>query len=283
MFIICCHPDATEDPALRLAAAAAGASMVTASAAAAAAALGRVAAARLGGGLSCAWCGLAGLTVRGYWEHQPLYHIYEGIIEAACPVCGSHTSNLARHLHDAHPPPGTHAEVRTGVFALVVVPRPADGKFLVVQEFAGQGFWVPGGGADAGESLTAAAAREAREEAGVEIAPRGVCCFEAHRGGAWRRAIFYAEPIGADADAPRGPGAPPPDCSLPAPRDSPKTVPDFESAGACWASSRQLAGPGLRVRSAAEMAWVQEVAAGFEPGPLEVPPEWREVFRDIAL
>lgn len=50
--------------------------MAPASAAAAARALGDVASTRLvSGGFACAWCGLQGLSARGYWEHQPLYHI----------------------------------------------------------------------------------------------------------------------------------------------------------------------------------------------------------------
>jgi ADP-ribose pyrophosphatase YjhB (NUDIX family) len=163
------------------------------------------------------------------------------------------------------------------VFALVVVRRPADGKFLLVQvgrgrgggvgvllgestqgvagareplpsphraplrsappaaalptqpqEFAGQGFWLPGGGVDAGESLTAAALRETREEGGVDASLTGLLCCESHARGAWRRVIFLGQPAGDDAVPPSGGGgggdASSSGSSLPAPHDSPKTV-----------------------------------------------------------
>ena len=212
---------------------------------------------------------------------------------------------------------------------------------------------------DPGESLTAAARREAAEEAGVAIRVVGLLCCEAHRQGAWRRVIFYAEPdegegegvgeeggghegcgeegaeerrqqqqdedeedvledgmqkgvrdsssreggqqagSGGGGDAP-GPGAARPHVdaspeggrqaparrgaaptSLPARRDSPKSVPDFESAGACWASLEQLERAPLR--SAAEARWFWEVARGCEVAPLAMPLGWAEVFSDVPL
>ncbi|GBF89791.1 hypothetical protein Rsub_02961 [Raphidocelis subcapitata] len=313
LFIVFCHPEATEDPALRIAAFAAGANMATASAAAVARALAAVAATRLGGALRCAWCGLAGLTPESYWHHQPLHHIYEPILPGSCPICGHAASNLARHLHDCHPPPGAPPpERRTGVFALVVVRRPRDGKFLVTQEFAGQGMWLPGGGVDEGESLAAAAVREAREEAGVAVRLTGVLTFEAHHGGEWRRVIFLGEPdeggdagggeaaAGGAAAAAAGGGEAAGGAgsaggggggggassggaaavSLPAPRDSPKSVPDFESAGACYASLEQLASPGVPLRSEAEVRWFWRCG---EAGPLEMPAAWARVFGEFAL
>ena len=52
--------------------------------------------------------------------------------------------------------------------------RRRDNKFLMVQEFAKQGFWLPGGGLDEGESLAACAAREGIEEAGLAVDIKGL-------------------------------------------------------------------------------------------------------------
>lgn len=227
----------------------------------------------------------------------------------------SRTANIARHLHDHHDPTGAPPERRTGAFALAVVRRPRDGKFLLVQEFAGAGFWLPGGGVDAGESLAAGAVREVVEEAGARVAPRGLLALEAHRDGAWRRAIFYAEPeedeeeggeggagegqegdLGAQRQRPaavaEGVAAPSSSgggsiasSSLPARADRPKTAPDFDSAGACWVAAADLAA-GLPLRSAAEVAWCARVAdegAAAVMRPLELPPEWAPVFEGFPL
>lgn len=295
------------------------------------------------------------------------------------PRARRHTSNITRHLHDHHAPCGAAPEARTGVYALVVVRRPGDGRFLVTQvtgvtahpsaaprartcslpdascisarrittchplttthtpprrpthpqEFAGSGFWIPGGGVDQGEALAAAAVREAAEEAGVAVRVTGVLACEAHGGGAWRRVILYGEPAaagrkggdaggegaaagggGGDAtvvgaaggggsssgsNCGGGPaaagiisaGATAGDArrqvasSLPAAADSPKTVPDFESAGACWVAAEQL--PHLPLRSPGEMEWVTRVAAGLRPAPLALSPEWEAVFAPFKL
>ena len=44
----------------------------------------------------------------------------------------------------------------------------------MVQEFAKQGYWLPGGGLDEGESLAACAVREGIEEAGLAIDVKGL-------------------------------------------------------------------------------------------------------------
>ena len=48
------------------------------------------------------------------------------------------------------------------------------GRFLLVQEFADIGFWLPGGRVDPGESFQEAAIREAKEEAGVDVKLTGI-------------------------------------------------------------------------------------------------------------
>jgi 8-oxo-dGTP pyrophosphatase MutT (NUDIX family) len=64
------------------------------------------------------------------------------------------------------------------------------------------------------------ALRETVEEAGVHVRLVGVLQVDVLNGGQYRRVIFYAEPE-------------PPD-------QAPKTWPDIESVGACWATAEEL-------------------------------------------
>lgn len=63
------------------------------------------------------------------------------------------------------PPPWP--QVRTNAGSAVVVHRVRDNRFLLVQEFAGQGFWLPGGGNDPGEALLPSAVRQGTEGEGA--------------------------------------------------------------------------------------------------------------------
>ncbi|PNH05415.1 hypothetical protein TSOC_008317, partial [Tetrabaena socialis] len=194
-FVILVHPHATEAPLMRMQAFQAGARMVTNDADDLGAALGLIASARGEGGCACPWCGLQGLSALELWRHQPLYHIHErDRVHTSCPICSKHTSRLTRHIslhHGAEP----GEDERTGVYALAVVRRPTDGKFLLVQASGGrdrsgvhcprhpsdgsvlhvlqeryrEGYWLPGGGVNSGESLRQGAMRESLEEAGSNI------------------------------------------------------------------------------------------------------------------
>ena len=73
---------------------------------------------------------------------------------------------------------------------------------------------VAGGQLDPGESLIEAVRREGEEEAGILIDIRGILEVTCLPG--WRRVVFYGEPS---------------DLS-----QLPKTIPDYESSGACWVS-----------------------------------------------
>jgi ADP-ribose pyrophosphatase YjhB (NUDIX family) len=171
---------------------------------------------------------------------------------------------------------------------------------------AAAGFWVPGGGVDPGEGLVEGAVRECREEAGVDVVITGILDLESHHGGTWRRVIFLAEPA-AGAAATLQP------CSLPSESYleqqqkkkgldplsrsssssewrsrlgtgsccSPKTLPDWESGGACWVAADELRQ--LPLRSASEPCrWFQtngvEGLKGQLPliDSLELPREWAE-------
>jgi len=129
-----------------------------------------------------------------------------------------------------------------------------------VQEFANQGFWLPGGAVDPGESLTAAAVRETKEEAGIDITLVGVLKIEwSSRNGYVRfRVIFFARPKHTD--------------------QLPKSVPDYESAGAAWVSLQEL-GEGregerqegsLRLRGGEPVIWFNYVGQGGTVHPLSI-------------
>ncbi len=53
--------------------------------------------------------------------------------QGPCPVCAKLTSRMTRHISLTHGPHGPGVDERTGVYALAVVRRPSDGKFLLVQ------------------------------------------------------------------------------------------------------------------------------------------------------
>lgn len=85
------------------------------------------------------------------------------------------------HVHYAHCPPDrqveSHETQEIYAFSLVVC-RNSAGKYLVVQEFSGQGFWLPGGRVDPGEDFIDAAVRETKEEAGIDIRLLGILRVE---------------------------------------------------------------------------------------------------------
>lgn len=231
------------------------------------------------------------------------------------------------------------------------------------QERYHEGYWIPGGGVDPGESLRDGVVREAWEEAGARIKVRhacegrardgfggcharsalvgptylpchgertkliiasnacsctrlhvlhpishdvctgldvchvmpcrrqvtGILTVESSHHGAWRRVIFLAEP-----DVPSLPNDPrvgvPGAGGTADPRVAEalcKTLPDVESAGACWAHAHEV--PQLPLRSASEpLTWIPYVAGGGRvvPLPLEDPeacPDLARVFPDVPL
>ncbi|HEX8914398.1 MAG TPA: NUDIX domain-containing protein [Humisphaera sp.] len=140
--------------------------------------------------------------------------------------------------------------IPTWFSALTVVRRPADGRFLLVQESShGTRWYVPAGRVEAGETLAAAAVRETLEEGGIRVRLTGVLRIEhtPRPEGARVRAVFLAEP--AD-DAP------------------PKSVPDAESLQARWVTPGELGGYDLR--GADVVPLFDHVAGGGAVFPLSV-------------
>ena len=184
-----------------------------------------------------------------------MYHVSEANIKTICPVCGTLADNIQVHVHNKHTPPGCHAEAPNHqtlyAFAIVVCRRPSDGKFLVVQEFADQGYWLPGGAIDPGENFFEAALRETMEEAGVHVTLKGIISIEfGSVGYARMRVIFYAEPTDDSAE--------------------PKTIPDFESAGAMWLSVEEVCDKRIPLRGREPVIFFRHVADGNIIHPLSI-------------
>lgn len=130
-------------------------------------------------------------------------------------VCGypGHIAAFAQRALAAAAPEPKPALLAS--FSLVAIESPQrKGQFVLVHEKDERGWWLPGGGVDAGQTLQEAALRESEEEAGCAIALTGVLRVEYSFDRL--RVIWVGEPL--DADAPL------------------KSVPDKESRGAAWVS-----------------------------------------------
>mmetsp|Transcript_14580 Transcript_14580/g.21977 ORF Transcript_14580/g.21977 Transcript_14580/m.21977 type:complete len:351 (+) Transcript_14580:100-1152(+) len=220
-----------------------------------------------GGYYECPYCNFHSLTEDELRSHLPAYHINwphnRGAVR--CPICRETVRKpLQVHIHDDHGPAARrrrgapmreHSKIRFYGFGLVVCRHPSTGAYLLCQEFANQGFWVPGGAVDAGETFVAAATRETLEEAGINIEVKGILSID-HSPQcdgddyyAKMRVIFYAEPIDAS--------------------QVPKSIPDFESAGACWCSYQQIMS-GLKLRGSEPKQWASYLENGGQIFPLSL-------------
>ena len=122
----------------------------------------------------------------------------------------------------------------THFFVLVVV-RLGRRILLVHERKHGQGWYLPAGRVEPGESLVEAAKRETREEAGIEIEIEGLLRIEhsASEQHTRVRVFFVARPIDDTA---------------------PKSVPDQETLGAAWVAPSELESYPLRGQEVAEIA-----------------------------
>lgn len=215
---------------------------------------------------SCPFCEKRGLTEDQLWRHCPMYHINDKHTDnITCPICReSPRGPFQVHLHNAHGPPGrgemasefqTAADTLLYAFALVVCHNKKYNSYLLVQEFANSGYWLPGGRIDRGENPLEAAIRETKEEAGIDIRVTGVIKMEYHpkrdRSGSQYvrvRFIFYAEPI---------------DCE-----QLPKSIPDYESVGATWCTADQVSA--LPLRGPEPTIYFDYVASGKPVYPLDL-------------
>ncbi|CAI5744619.1 unnamed protein product [Peronospora destructor] len=216
-------------------------------------------------GFTCPFCGMNGMDEDQLWRHCPLYHINEKNTDGVtCPICRETPRGPFQvHMHNAHGPPGRHemasefhmADSTLYSFALVVCYNKKHNSFLLVQEFANSGFWLPGGRIDCGENPAEAAIRETKEEAGIDIRLTGLLKLEYHpkrdRNGSQyvrMRFVFYAEPLDCD--------------------QSPKSIPDYESAGATWCRIDQVAS--LPLRGSEPVTFFNHIASGKAVYPLDL-------------
>jgi len=220
------------------------------------------------GKITCPVCGMKKLTEDEFWWHCPLFHENRPFDTAKpprwkfpCPLCRKVDTFV--HYRNNHGPVAKgliSKEVNTGIFALSIVQR-KDGRFLLCQEFCNQGYWLPGGQLDPGESLRKAAERECLEEAGVKIRHTEVLEILDKRRGTWRRVIFLGEPIEGDA--------------------YPKTIPDFESVGACWVSIKEIQSGRLKFRAHSEIKTLLSYALGeLKPQSLS---DVENIWTDVKL
>ena len=244
---------------------------------------------------TCPFCGKNGLTEDALWSHCPLFHINEkNRSDMRCPICvaaaakddvedgddngktmmthhhhhryhqkkkrkkNGRNAPFQVHLHNAHGPPGRGelpSEFRNqssdslSCFSLVVCRHPYTKQFLLVQEFACSGYWLPGGRVDAGETPDAAAIRETKEEAGIDIRLTGLLRLEYRpkaEGYVRMHFIFLAEPLDV--------------------HQMPKSIPDYESAGATWCPVDLV--KQLPLRGPEPVQYFEYVAAGGAVIPL---------------
>jgi hypothetical protein len=85
--------------------------------------------------LACPGCGMPNLTPEELAVHIPLYH-NEGFDKPTmCALCDDKFHPLIVHLVEHHSLAGGNIHrVKQNVFSLVIVRRPTDGKYLMVDE-----------------------------------------------------------------------------------------------------------------------------------------------------
>lgn len=215
------------------------------------------------GTLQCPVCLKSALSPIELREHLPMYHVNSKktlqMRKYPCPICKDDSrESIVVHVHDEHAPPGVHVESGRSMpqvvsFGLCVIQRKSDKKFLVVQEYENQGFWLPGGGIDGAEMPHIAAQRECLEEAGIHANLTGLLRVEVSppKTAPYMRLryIFYGHPVDENEDC--------------------KTFPDFESVGACWVSIDDLNRDDIEWRGDEPHEWFRYVANGGLIAPLE--------------
>ena len=215
---------------------------------------------------TCPICNASGLTEHQLWQHVPLYHVNHpnSMASVSCPICRKQCQKPWRvHLRNSHGPclrgmirPENWAHKRYGntlyAFALVYCIRPRDGRVLLVHEYAGNGFWIPGGRVEAMEDMESAAIRETKEETGLDVELTGILRVEhtALKGYTRLRVTFYAIPVNQDQVL--------------------KSIPDYESVGACWVPVSTILSGELPLRGKEPVQWARYFQEGGVVYPLSL-------------
>eukprot|EP00184_Porphyridium_aerugineum_P003678 CAMPEP_0184695048 /NCGR_PEP_ID=MMETSP0313-20130426/2803_1 /TAXON_ID=2792 /ORGANISM="Porphyridium aerugineum, Strain SAG 1380-2" /LENGTH=381 /DNA_ID=CAMNT_0027153435 /DNA_START=263 /DNA_END=1408 /DNA_ORIENTATION=+ len=267
-FIVVFSKNWASSPSKRVEAFTAGANMVTSDPEAITAALNKIITRSRQGDLTCPVCGLDKFFEDDLVDHMVLYHFNADTTqEITCPIAGcgkkfevgtahKSKSNYFTHMRNEHGkaarkeiPVESRNPTPVWPFALVVVQN-SQGKFLVVQQFANSGYWVPGGRVNATEDLQKAAIRNTLEQAGIEIELTGILrvSYTPQDNFARLRVLYVARPV--DENAPL------------------KTVPDYESLGAAWVTVDELAN--LKCRGKEPNEWFPYVAQGGKIYPMDL-------------
>ncbi|KAN0018613.1 hypothetical protein ACTFIU_008541 [Dictyostelium citrinum] len=151
-----------------------------------------------------------------------------------CPICNIRPlERMGVHLHESHGEKGVPTEKQLSLskiyaFCLVVVRKRSNNTYLLVNEAAGRGYWLPGGKLNVNEALQQCAVRETKEETGIDIELKGILRveFSPMVNYSRMRVIFYAEPL--DENQP------------------PRLIPNYESMGAIYVSLDDLSSFTLR-------------------------------------
>ncbi|KAN0053155.1 hypothetical protein ACTA71_006679 [Dictyostelium dimigraforme] len=151
-----------------------------------------------------------------------------------CPICNINPmTRMGVHLHEVHGEKGVPTEnqlslSRIYAFCLVVVRKKSNNTYLLVNEAAGRGYWLPGGKLNVNEALQQCAIRETKEETGIDIELKGILRVEYSPMPNYSRMriIFYAEPIDE--------------------LQQPRLIPNYESMGAIYISLDDLSSFNLR-------------------------------------
>lgn len=215
------------------------------------------------GEYTCAMCKKSRLTAEELWRHVPQFHVNnkKSVLlnsSTPCPICNStQRESYSVHIHDRHPPANERVEGGRAIiplvsFGLCVIQRKRDNKFLVVQEYENQGYWLPGGGIDTSEMPDKAAMRECLEEAGIHVKLTGILRVEVSPSPRMirMRYIFYGHPVDDNETC--------------------KTFPDFESVGACWVSIEDLSNPNIMWRGSEPYDWFTYVSKGGHIAPMDM-------------
>jgi 8-oxo-dGTP pyrophosphatase MutT (NUDIX family) len=212
-------------------------------------------------------CSRSGMDEHELCRHCEMDHGNENVLQC-CPICkskrplGSRTWGFSTHLQHNHGPrfrvlekPHSKESESVYCFALVICVN-NKGEFLLVEECCKQGWWLPGGRVDPGESFETAATRETLEEAGVEVDLTGILRieFSPHKHGSRQRIIFAAKPKNPNA--------------------APKSYADYESLRAVWISfeefQNKVKSGEMKLRGGEPMEWFDYVHRGGTIFPITI-------------
>jgi len=231
--------------------------------------------------LVCSYCGLCFDKAEALVNHVPLYHVNDNDRRDTCGICNDNVRQKSwpRHIHSHkhNDMPRKHGDARKkhhhvqkedmpfASFALVLIRRPSDGKFLLVQEFSNEGYWMPGGHVDQGETLQQGGIREALEEVGVHVTLTGILSLEYMPLPTYLRitAVFLAE--------------------MTDPSEPNKTLPDFESVGSAWVSLEELKVLNKMnlLRGKEPLKWATYLTEGKPVGSMEILPDFGYLYTDV--